>query len=330
MQYMLTNPSKEVDDPSSGAYESFHDNGTRLMKIIVGLALAAASAGLWALDTWRSARSEAVSDYVSQHARQWTPEGGMQARDGDLVVAVAVPLPSETLVDDVTGFRLDVLRLERDVEIYQWKETAQTSGDGSKTIYTYDKVWTDRPVESSLFAEPVSHRNGGFLPFGDRTFKPTSIRFGEVVLDPSFAGKMGDVARYDVTREMYDAMPDDLKRRFAVVEGRLFPNRSPKIGDVRITWHAMSPRQATVVGEYRDGRILPAETSAGTVSFFHWGNIDVEKVVELARDHNRKVGVLLGLLSGLLAVGAVGLVAYGIWEVRDRSTRRTVGGVART
>jgi hypothetical protein len=287
------------------------------MKLVAGLALVAAGCGLWGLDSWRGSNNDARSAYVTDHARQWLPDGGMPVENGELVVAVGVPLPERPLADDVTGFSLNVLRLDRDVEIYQWREQSRTSTDrdgNSYTTYSYNKVWSDHAINSFAFDQTMGHRNSGSLPFPDKTFRPQSIRFGDVSLDAAYAGMMGDNSRLDVTREMFDAMPSDLQTKFAIVDGRLFPNRSPEIGDVRVTYAALTPRQATVVGEYRDGAIAPATTPAGTISLFRWGNLDLEKVIELEKSESHTLGIVLKILAGAILVGGLLLTFFGLRE----------------
>lgn len=291
------------------------------MKLAAGLALVAAGCLVWGIDSRRGTNTEARADYVLANARAWLPEGGMPAASGEMVVAVGVPLPSEPLVDDVTGFSLEVLRLSRDVEIYQWRERitrhSSTDDNGNERVwrtYSYEKVWTDHPISSVHFEKSFTHRNRGSLPFPDRTLKASSIRFGDAVLDPAYASMMGGMSPFPVTREMFDGMPEELKSRFAIVDGRLFPDRSPEIGDIRVTYQALMPRQATIVGEYRDGAIVPAKTEAGEISFFRWGNLDVEKVVEMERSDSRTLGIFLKILAGLLALGGCTLAALGLRE----------------
>lgn len=285
------------------------------MKLVAGVALCAAGVGLWAVDAWRGSNNDARSSYVAEHARQWLPEGGMTVQNGELVVATSVPFAGEPVVDDVTGFSLNVLRLERDVQIFQWNEEVQTHSDrdgNTRKTYTYDKVWANGPISSLGFDQMSSHRNSGTLPFPDRNFKPLTIRFGDVVLDGSYAGMLGASSRFDVTREMFDAMPDDLRDRFAIVDGRLFPNRSPQIGDIRVAYKAIVPRQATVVGEYRDGVIVPAATEAGTISLFRWGNLDVEQVVQAEQSESRTLGIVLKVVAGLIVAGGLTLSLFGM------------------
>ncbi len=81
------------------------------------------------------------------------------ANEKKLVHFTGEATTSEELVDDVfAAARAKAIRLERNCEIYQWKEdekseTKKTIGGGERTevTYEYQKVWSREPINSSTF-----------------------------------------------------------------------------------------------------------------------------------------------------------------------------------
>ncbi len=111
---------------------------------------------------------------------------------------------------------------------------------------------------------------------------------------------------------MYDEMPNYFRQRFAVVDGGLFPNRNPEIGDIRVRFTAVQPRQSTVVGAYSGGYIVPAKTEAGEIAILREGNLSLDELTAAEKSSNRNVGIFLKIVAGMLALGGIVLAGIGI------------------
>jgi hypothetical protein len=75
------------------------------------------------------------------------------------------------------------VRLERKVEMYQWKETSNSrnqkklgGGEETVTTYSYTREWADKPIQSNSFKQPSGHYNPP-LPIHAQTF-PAQARLG--------------------------------------------------------------------------------------------------------------------------------------------------------
>lgn len=85
--------------------------------------------------------------------------------DGQLISTTNV-LKSEEKLGDTFLKVGDYIAFHRVVEMFAWEENTRSSSDenlgGSETTettYTYDKVWTDSPENSTDFKYPDEHRN---------------------------------------------------------------------------------------------------------------------------------------------------------------------------
>ena len=83
-----------------------------------------------------------------------------QGNDDKLVHMSGKADTQDVLADDTFGVSATAIRLERQVEMYQWLEESRTSekkkmgGSVEKTTtYTYKKGWFDHAIDSSGFKE---------------------------------------------------------------------------------------------------------------------------------------------------------------------------------
>lgn len=293
----------------------------------VGFGLLSVAALVYGLDSWRGSHRNGQIDYVLKHAKAVTTDGSSAIADGDLVVAVEVPMPKANVVDPDLAFNLDVLQYSRDAEIYQWRENVRentvTNSDGSKRTdrtYSYSKVWTDSLVSSSSFHD-TGYSNYGSFPFNDRTIRPDGYVFGSFDLDKSFAGLFPSAKKLAVTREMFDGMPEHFRRRFSIVDGGLFPDRSPQIGDIRVSFTAVMPQLSTVVGAYKGGIIVPAQTEAGEIAMLRPGNMSIEDLASQEKADNGRTSTILLVIACLLGVGGAACLFFGIKNSSSGRTR---------
>ncbi len=70
------------------------------------------------------------------------------------------------VADPDFAVRVRGVRLERHVEVYQWKEETHTEsrtqlggGEERTTTYKYVRTWSDKPIDSDRFKEPRGHTN---------------------------------------------------------------------------------------------------------------------------------------------------------------------------
>lgn len=98
----------------------------------------------------------------------------------------------------------DVVRLKRHVEMYQWKETKEShttqntgGSETTETTYSYSKVWSDRPLDSSSYRHPDGHQNPD-MPLTSRTFDSTGAHLGAYHVDQAVLAQMDAFSPYSV------------------------------------------------------------------------------------------------------------------------------------
>ena len=156
---------------------------------------------------------------------------------------------SGVLQDDEFGVSSrDALRLRRTVEMYQWEESSSShtrkkvgGGEETVTTYTYEKAWSDQPVNSAGFKDK-SHRNPGAFPVRSRSWSADPVRLGAFTLGPALTARI----------EAWQDLPAPPRAPAGMVpgDGGLYRGRSPgspQVGDVRIRFQAVPATEVTVV-----------------------------------------------------------------------------------
>ena len=203
---------------------------------------------------------------VSVHADKVDP-----ANEGKLVHVTAKADTKDVLTDPLFKISSTAIRLERRVEMYQWKQnesskTEKQLGGGTKktTVYTYEKVWSDKPVNSAYFKE-AGHENPGF-PFESEKLRANHVTLGDFLLNDSLVDRLGDSRKLPVPADYKlpaalsgksDAAYVHVSRKSSapsqVSQEQPADNAGdaaltePAIGDLRISWYAVVPHEVSIV-----------------------------------------------------------------------------------
>lgn len=193
------------------------------------------------------------------------------ANEGKLVHVTAKADTKDVLTDPLFKISSTAIRLERRVEMYQWKQnesskTEKQLGGGTKktTVYTYEKVWSDKPVNSAYFKE-AGHENPGF-PFESEKLRANHVTLGDFLLNDSLVDRLGDSRKLPVPADYKlpatlsgksDAAYVHVSRKSSapsqVSQGQPADNAGdaaltePAIGDLRISWYAVVPHEVSIV-----------------------------------------------------------------------------------
>ncbi len=176
-----------------------------------------------------------------------------QAADTTLaesLVSATGEVTSEDVINDGLFFNFDrYLALERVVEVYAWSEektaNSQSEMGGSQTTettYTYKKVWTKDPEDSTRFYSPEGHQNSEpslqtelFTPvtakLGIYTFKPGSVTLPELSPINLQTGTVTLVGSSTTADFNYIYSP----------YGTTGSINAPEIGDMRISYKGLRP-----------------------------------------------------------------------------------------
>ncbi|MCU0755538.1 MAG: TMEM43 family protein [Xanthomonadales bacterium] len=227
-------------------------------------------------------------------------EGGAGLFRGDTQAA-------GTRSDPRFGVSSEGLRLERDVEMYQWiekKRTEKDSNGNEVTRYEYRKEWRDGSVDSSQFHDASSHRNPP-LPFPAERFYAEDPRLGAYRLS---TGQIDELPseRLSLPAEL----PAELIQQGYRLDAGYFTNSrnlaDPAVGDVRLSFHATPVGPLSIAGTAR-GDALISWTAKNGVEIYKQkpGRHEAGVLVQELHDENEFIkwllrgGGWLGMVLGL-------------------------------
>jgi hypothetical protein len=270
-----------------------------------------------------------------------SPDRVDPSHEGSLVHMSGTADSGDTLADDLFDVALSALRLQRKVEMYQWKERKQTrrkkkTGGGTRKVtrYSYSKVWSTTLIRSSRFKRRSGHENPTAMPFSSETFD-ARVTVGAFQLSPELVQKIDNWESLEV--DVAGPLPEILEGQGEIYgEGFYLGHNAgaPQIGDVRITFAAVFPGTVSLVASQEGGALATYRTrSGGTLGLLQTGEHSAEEMFKTARDHNRlltwglRAGGLLLMFIGLILLAnplstlagilplVGGLVAAGTWLV---------------
>ena len=238
------------------------------------------------------------------------------ANDGKLVHLTADALTDETLVDQDFGISANVIRLRRDVLMYQWEETRQTEtrkkiGGGEETVttYTYSKEWRRSLNDSSNFQSPSGHENPSEFPFDSMTWDAENVPVGAFYLSPDLVSQLSDFADLSV-REIPEgaAWPEDAK----LGNGGIFlgaDTAQPQIGDVWINFSVVEQGPVSLIAAQNGDTFAEYQTKAGgTIAMIVAGNVPAQQMFEDAIAQNTLITWLVRLGGFILIWIGFGLL----------------------
>ena len=232
------------------------------------------------------------------------------AHEGDLVHLSGRAETTQTLRDDTFGITADALRLERRVEMYQWKESKESEtrkelggGTESTTTYSYTTEWANEAIDSSRFREPDGHLNPGSMPWEGRDWVAAPVTLGAFRLDEGLVRRIDRWNELAVTS--VEGLPEDLRQR-ARIEGSGYylgkgaPD-SPTIGDVQVHFRVVEPTEVSVVAQQAGAGFRPFQTHAGgTVELLELGAVPADAMFQAAQRRNTFLTWILRLVGFLV------------------------------
>lgn len=236
-----------------------------------------------------------------------------KSNDKSLVHFSADATVDEELTDKKFDVTVKAIKLVRDTEIYQWKETKkeEKKGDKKKTTYTYDKEWVDKPIKSSSFKKKKGHTNvsGAFIE--DESFQAKKVQAGAFNLTDKFISQFSADEKLEMNKELIATIKkkfDNAKENGDYLYLGEDPS-DPAIGDVRVTFKVANPKLVSVVGQQVGKDILPYKTSNdGTIADLRAGKMTADEMFSAMESENtiltwiiRIVGFFF-IFFGLMAI----------------------------
>jgi flagellar biogenesis protein FliO len=287
--------------------------------------------GMVVLLFWNEGRAVTTAKALAEGASTVVsiqPDATDPANDGKLVHVGGKVTTGSTPADPDFGISAPGLRLERSVEMYQWKqdsksETTTKLGGGEETVttYTYAKDWSDRPIDSSGFKQPSGHSNPS-MEIRDRQYQVPQAQLGAFTLDKPVLDLVGGEERLSIAPNRLSAVQSAFQgtAKVSIVDGRIYLGRdpaSPAVGDYRVSYSLVPAGDLSIVGKQAGTRFEPYATKAGRdLLMVDSGLVPAEKMFADAVAENtmitwilRIVGLVVLFFGFSLLLGLLGVIA---------------------
>ena len=234
--------------------------------------------------------------------------------EGKLVYVTGQATTTETLADPDFHVSAPAIKLERRVEMYQWKEEKKSEsrnklGGGTETVttYSYHKTWSPQLIDSSSFKESGGHQNPRAMPAKSQSWIAKQVTLGAFTLSGDLVAKLNKSEDLSAG-ESTETLPEAIKSRAKPDQGAYFLGAdpaSPAVGDARVAFHVVRPATVSVVARQIASTFEEYRAKAGdSILLLTYGTVSPDSMFKAAEDAN---AVLTWILRGvgffLMALG---------------------------
>lgn len=227
--------------------------------------------------------------------------------------------PIRALEDKLFDIHSDGLILKRNVSMFQWKESKETSeekklGGSTETVttYNYSKGWSSTQINSTSFKIQEGHHNPHML-HKSQTFS-TDANLGDFYLSTSIVSHINASEPYDLSSAESNSSSAKNYQEFLYI-GK--DPQNPAIGDMRITYAKAPAGAYSICADQTGEKLTPYTAQNGNkLLFIRYGNVPYQEIFQQELDANsfftwvlRGVGLLLMFIGFMLLMGPLETLA---------------------
>ncbi|WP_051309659.1 TMEM43 family protein [Desulfogranum japonicum] len=233
--------------------------------------------------------------------------------EGKLVHLSGRAVSDEILQDPVFQVSAKALKLYRNVEMYQWEESTTSEeqkkiGGGTEqvTTYTYQRTWSDSPIDSSGFKKYEGHQNPNSMPYSGIEFQASHVTVGAFSLSPRQVSRIQTVTPLLLDQEY--SVPESLKTKARHNTQAIYIGDDPAhpvIGDIRISYSQVLPTEISIIAQQTGSSFIPYQTeSHGNILLVSIGTHSAQEMFSAAQQSNTILTWALRLLGYVfMAIG---------------------------
>jgi len=241
------------------------------------------------------------------------------ANDGKLV-HVTGPVTTKAGVSDSTfDVSAPALRLNRNVEMYQWKETKSSEekknlGGSTETVttYKYEKEWSGEVIDSSDFKEKDGHTNPESMLAKSKTFFASDATLGAFAVPEKIVRMMDGDEALAPTKEDFAALPEELKTRGHLTDEGYYFGKNPDtaaVGDQKVKFEVLKTGTFSILAQQNGSTFQPYQTKAGgEIERVESGTMDAKLMFAHAANENSIITWLLRLFGLILMWIGFGMI----------------------
>ncbi len=247
------------------------------------------------------------------------------AMEGKLVHLSGKADTKDVLADDVFGVSATAIRLQRQVEMFQWIEESKTTekkklggGVEKTTTYTYKQDWSPTVINSGNFKE-AGHDNPAAMEFSSEQKYAANVTFGAFRLSEDQIRRIGSTQAYAFPTD-FVCKVERVQMKGATIyvpnnETRMNPLNirdvasKPRVGDMRVTFRVVYPHDISLIAKQKGDSFIDYTAKTGKkLNYLTDGVEDAAAMFATARKNNAMLTWLLRLVGFLAMYIGLGMV----------------------
>ncbi len=241
--------------------------------------------------------------------------------NGDMVV-------NDVLEDNLLGVSVKAVKLQRDVQMYQWEEDVQTRtekkmGGSEQEIktYTYKNTWSNHVIDSSHFKDPTGHQNPTSMPITSSEQYTKSVLLGDFHLPQDLIYQTSGEVPVDLSKADITPLESKLNKVVKRVSEGLYVGtnpESPVVGDIKITVQQILPQKVSIIAEQSGNSLQPFLAPAGKkVNLLSMGEVTPQIMINDALSANNTMTWILRLVSLVMMIIGFALILNPLVVIAD-------------
>jgi Transmembrane protein 43 len=227
-----------------------------------------------------------------------TADAVAPANDGKLVYLTGPAETQETLSDPQFGISTSALELDRQAQIYQWQEKKEShteknlgGSEDTKTTYTYTKIWSAEPINSSEFKDQAGHANPTAPATTKLAVPAKEAHIGAYHLPPELVSKLRADEPLTPSGSDLAKIPDPMRSKAHLNGAEIYLGKdpaNPDVGDERVSFKVLRPTTVSLIAQQTGASFQPYATHSGVaVELIQVGTVSAEALVNQAQSENK-------------------------------------------
>ena len=301
--------------------------GNSFLGMVFGFALLIGSVVLL---FWNEGRAVATAKSLKEGSAaviDVPSDSASPANDSKLVHVTGETAVAGSLEDPLFNISEKVVRLRRNIEVYEWKEKKESKsrdkiGGGKETVttYSYEKVWAPELIKSSSFKSSEDHQNPTKLEIPKKEFVAKDTTLGAFKLTPAIVEKIPGDEALEATEAQLSKVSDHLKEKLKVDGDHFYLGEdpdNPAIGDEKVSFTVLRPGTISIVARQTKQSFEPYLTTNGReIELVESGSVSAPLMFAHAQAANRNltwilraVGFAAMFIGALLVMGPITALA---------------------
>lgn len=250
------------------------------------------------------------------------------SNDQKLIHVTGETAVTAPLEDNQYGVTATGLKLSRQAEMYQWQEDSKSEsrtklGGGEETVttYTYTKVWSSTPIDSSQFNTPQGHENPP-MSIESADIYATDARLGDFQLEENVLSQVGGAQALNLTAQTdaIDAAAGEASSH-TVSQGTIYfgeNSQAPAVGDTRVSYTVTPAQEISVVARQNGDNFLDYRARNGSEFLLVAdGEVPAGDMFQSAQDANNLMAWIFRVLGMVLLMVGFGLILAPLGVLAD-------------